>query len=413
MSSEEALFALEKDGDISGLIEHIENNPVVAARTRAAEVIGDLEIQDEDLQEKRVNILIKTAVGDRSQKVRKAAAESLVWSADIDKVRRLIGKYETENDTKLSQDDDDRASTEFLINALDSESPVIRIVAALGLGHIGEKRALKPLIHALDDNDPKVRENVARSLGSLGDERAVEPLTGLLDDPNQEVRRQATVSLKDIGSKKGVEDLIKALNDEYLYVRKTAAYALGSVGGEEVIDPLLDSLTDDEVLVRESITIALIEILSKAPVEESHRIREKIASRLEDLDTEMGVAPVVSALEESSQAPIRRNAAWLLGHIGNRRMIDPLIDALEDDDQQVRRLAATSLTEIGQPAVYHLTDALRHREPEVRKMAAFALGKIGAKKAVGDLNRMIREERNEDVRNFASSAVNKITSDRS
>jgi len=69
-----------------------------------------------------------------------------------------------------------------LTEALQSSDPVVRRTAALGLGALGEWRAVDPLIRALADPAQDVREGAANALVMVGTP-AVEPLTDLLERP--------------------------------------------------------------------------------------------------------------------------------------------------------------------------------------------------------------------------------------
>jgi HEAT repeat protein len=81
----------------------------------------------------------------------------------------------------------------------------------------------------------------------------------------------------------------------------------------------------------------------------------------------------------------RGSAARALGKIGDKRAVEPLIGALNDDDQNVRRSAIQALGAIrDKRAVKPIIDALRG-DVEVRDMAAETLGKIGDKRAVEPL----------------------------
>jgi len=77
---------------------------------------------------------------------------------------------------------------------------------------------------------------------------------------------------------------------------------------------------------------------------------------------------------------VRRNAAWALGEIGDKRAIDPLLDRFQNDEHRlVRWNAAWALGEIGDPrAVDPLIKTLQNDEDIlVRAYAARALEKLG------------------------------------
>ncbi len=76
-----------------------------------------------------------------------------------------------------------RRDIDGLTEALQSSDPAVRRSAALGLGALGEGRAVDPLIRALADPVQAVREGAANALTMVGTP-AVEPLIDLLEHPD-------------------------------------------------------------------------------------------------------------------------------------------------------------------------------------------------------------------------------------
>jgi HEAT repeat protein len=72
---------------------------------------------------------------------------------------------------------------------------------------------------------------------------------------------------------------------------------------------------------------------------------------------------------------IRAYAADALGKIKDARSVDLLIQALRDDDWNIRFGAKMALVEIGKPSVSSLIEALKENDSRVRANAAEALGK--------------------------------------
>jgi HEAT repeat protein len=85
--------------------------------------------------------------------------------------------------------------------------------------------------------------------------------------------------------------------------------------------------------------------------------------------------------------------------------VEPLIAALKDGDQGVRRSATEALVKIGGPAVEPLIAA--SIDQDVRKYAARALGRIGDPRAVEPLSAAL-EDQNGDVRIAAAEALGHI-----
>ncbi len=90
------------------------------------------------------------------------------------------------------------------------------------------------------------------------------------------------------------------------------------------------------------------------------------------------VTPLCDSLTNPQDARLRWRAAEVLGQIGDRRAVEPLIQATKDQDPDVRAAAARALGNIRDPkAVEPLTAALEDEEPPVQIAAALALGELG------------------------------------
>jgi HEAT repeat protein len=95
-----------------------------------------------------------------------------------------------------------------------------------------------------------------------------------------------------------------------------------------------------------------------------------------------GVPGLVQALGDED-ADVRQGAASALGQIGPEaaQAVPALIEALGDQDEDVRERAASALGQIGAEAVAALIEALGDEDADVRQGAALALGQIGAEAA--------------------------------
>jgi HEAT repeat protein len=97
------------------------------------------------------------------------------------------------------------------------------------------------------------------------------------------------------------------------------------------------------------------------------------------------VEPLIGALKDPNDV-LRRHAADALGQIGDPRAVEPLIIFLQDNDKYVRCAAAWALGQIGDPrAVEPLIGALKDPNDVLRDASAEALGKIGDARAVEPL----------------------------
>ena len=75
------------------------------------------------------------------------------------------------------------------------------------------------------------------------------------------------------------------------------------------------------------------------------RGREKIIEELRKI-AGPAVEPLIRALKDENEN-VRKGAAWALGEIKDKRAVGPLIQALEDENNIVRTESAHALGEIG------------------------------------------------------------------
>jgi hypothetical protein len=119
-----------------------------------------------------------------------------------------------------------------------------------------------------------------------------------------------------------VELYRRGLNDDDASVRAAAARALGLHGGAAYAAPVAELMTDEDDLVRWKAAIALQRLHDPAAVE-----------------------PLIARLDEQAEqnVQVRTAAATALGQYAERRVLDALIDALDDPDLAVNAAAKQSL----------------------------------------------------------------------
>lgn len=104
---------------------------------------------------------------------------------------------------------------------------------------------------------------------------------------------------------------------------------------------------------------------------------------VKDMEKKKDVDGLIKALGYEKDVQVRREAAYMLGKVGNSSAVDPLIKALEDPDTYVRRQAANALGLIGdRKATASLNKALHDPNKYVCQGAADALSKIEEKNAM-------------------------------
>jgi HEAT repeat protein len=114
-----------------------------------------------------------------------------------------------------------------------------------------------------------------------------------------------------------------------------------------------------------------------------------------------------------SDATVRLQAAAALAQKREKAapVVAALVEALNDENLHVRKLAALALGDVGpaaQSAIPALVNTLLHdHEASVRRRAAIALGEIGAEEAIPALLQASQDS-NETVRRVAASVLKEI-----
>jgi HEAT repeat protein len=405
-----SLYQLERDGEVQELIRVLRESDKERVRVRAAELLGNFP--DHDDRRDVVNALVEAAQGD-SDAITGTAIDSLDELGE-GAIERLIADMAGAN---FDEDAADWVKAKAFMQALDSDVPELRMAAANGLGRLEQADSVPKLAERFEDSDPRVRARAARSAGKIGDSRATNPLESLLGDPKGAVRKEAADALGNIGNREALQALLPMYEDDNEQVRRIAVGAFGNFENDQPVDYLVEALSDDSPAVRRTAVYSLIQLLSNVPTERSHDIRDTVVDKLSSVEDESVVVPLVEILEESTQAAQRRNTAWLLGRVagegGRSRVIDTLVEALQDDDQMLRQFAATSLAELGgedNMVERRLLKLVENDEvdPQVKGQAIFTLGKVGGDRSRKVLDKLIDKTEHDIVRKKAFSAISKL-----
>ncbi len=403
-----SLYEYEREGDAQEIIRVLRSSDNENIRQRAAELLGRMD-EHED-RDDIIRALITAAEEDDADRVVAAAIDSLN-DLGQDALEQLMT-------TMADLDIDEGAEwvrAKAFIRGLSADIPELRMAAANGLGELDEADAISELVERFTDPDPRVRARAARACGLINDPRATDGLTSLLTDSKAAVRIEAAESLGRIGNRQALSALLQLYDDTDERVRRIAVNGFGKFSNDKPVEYLIDALSDDSAAVRRTAVFSLIELLSNVPTEQSHQIRENVVEQLSATDDDTVVAPLVEILERGTQASQRRNTAWLLGRVldddSNREAVDALVTVLEDGEQMTQQFAATSLAEIG--GTYAEIELLAlatdvDNESNARAQALFTLGKIGDQETAREIEQLLEETEDQQVRKRAFSALSKL-----
>ncbi len=235
--------------------------------------------------------------------------------------------------------------------ALRNNSAQVRMHAAKLLGRIQAETAVPDLIRLLSDQNASVKATAIDALNRIG-APATAPLLEVL-----KTKARNLIPDEDTGFTAAYQYIASAYIDE-LWMKKyriatqaAAIQTLGLLKSEEAAQPLIKELANEELQAQA--LAALVEM--------------------------RGVAvPLMLDTLKNGTDETRIRIADALGRIADRRAIEPLIEALNNDPhKEVKALSAIGLGNIRtRRAVPALTEALIYDDTTATH-AATALGKIG------------------------------------
>jgi HEAT repeat protein len=294
------------------------------------------------------------ALGDRSENIRRAAAEALGELGDPQAVPALSVWAHAGEDAA-------RDALQTLGHPMLDLPQAVAQVAAQGAWGV--------LIRAL--TCAQVREVVV-GLGAP----AAPALIQALGDSDGDVRRAAATRARLRANSQG---------DSHSAVRRAAAEALGKLGDPQAVPALSVWAHAGEDAARDALQtlghpmLDLPQAVAQVAAQGAWGvlIRALTCAQVREVVVGLG-APAVPALIQAlgdSDSAVRRAAAEALGDIGDPQAVPALIQALGDSDWDVRWAAAKALGKLGDPqAIPALIQALGDSDWDVRFAAAWALG---------------------------------------
>jgi HEAT repeat protein len=263
----------------------------------------------------------------------------------------------------LAQNDPRRFFVTDLLTKIHDVRAIGPLVSVLGVGENGigttaadaligiGRPAVDALLVAVTSQDAVVRRLAARALGEIRDERAIESLLAALMDETVDVRRQALEAVAKFQDNRVLDALLFALSDPGL--RLEAGLMLGERKDLRALPYLFEALRDHDsdragaarrvlILIGTPALDELITVLrDRNPEYPEREVRQELELSKENWMFRCGNEPPPPILDP------RRLAAIALGEIGDARAIEPLTEALADQNLALRADAERALAKLG------------------------------------------------------------------
>jgi len=220
-------------------------------------------------------------------------------------------------------------------------------------------------------------------------------LLAQLQSPDFYEREEAVKELGTYSEDEAVAGLVLALEDFDLGIRELAADRLGQMKGEIVSQLLIRFLSHGDIGTRNLAAEILVRIgrpavppLIEAIDNDDHDVRKFVVDVLGLIKDDAAVEPLCGRLFDENPNVVC-SAAEALGEIGSSKVITALVAAY-DRTEDVRLQAVEALGKIGDPsALDTLFGYLKSDDPLILYAVIEAIGSIGLKDSVSSLRKYL------------------------
>lgn len=243
--------------------------------------------------------------------------------------------------------------------ALDQSEDLPRRIAAVeSLGNMRDRSAVIPLLSIYDDpsEDQMIRDRILPLIGEIGGEVAEERLAKELENPDEDIRLYAFNGLTWIHSERSARLILALVDDPGPTLQMELAEFFDMFGEgfypDEVwpVRPFAEALNSDNPWLRQFGAQALGHIKSAeataaligAVHDPNREVQTEVVKGLGRQESVEMVDILIGMLENSEQQT-RIAVMRALWSIGDRRAIEPLIEAADDPDPVIRYHAINTL----------------------------------------------------------------------
>ncbi|MYE89167.1 hypothetical protein F4X33_09260 [Candidatus Poribacteria bacterium] len=376
----QALGALKAEEAIPRLISLLDNDDLRVSAGAALQAMKGVAIPG-----------LVTALKDPRDDVRIRSAEVLAGIVDLRSVDGLSEALMTDarKDVRaaaaktlslLRGRGTDNIARDALIQGLKlDDTTAANAATALGEIQIGTDEAIQELITMAMDKRGRetVRSAALSALTRLAAAQAVQPMLLLMlsDETGPALRKGAVAALGEIKAPESIPALVWVLGTRYEDIKDFQRHLKRQYN---TLARLKDAITNlgvewtGEYAPPDYRTWGELKPIPSL-------VRSEVALSLGKIKGDAVVQPLIDALKEDERAAVRKSAAFALGDVGGTLVVDPLIEALRNDEQGiVRQEAAVALGKIKGDKVINplLTTLKRDKFEGARKQAAVALREL-------------------------------------
>ena len=330
------------------------NSFVAAIDDRNPQVVSTALMSLQKYSLKQLQNAILTMLKHEDFKVRIAAIDIVKSKKDIKSIPLLIDALKDKhggvrNAVYAAIASLGKPAVDALIKEFNNKnSNIDKNIIIVALGRTKDVAVVDLILNVMKSDDIKLKNAAVCALADISDARTVQPLTEALSDPNPPVRACAAKALGNQGDLSVAGDLIKLLtSDKYDQVKAMSAYALGKLGDPKSINPLIKGLKSESKVLRYHSIAALSNFKTATAA-------NALASSLGDPEVrifaisslvklEQTSVPVMIKSLKNSNDLVAAGAAAVLGRIGDKSAVKPLIKVLSRKDVEKQAAAALKI----------------------------------------------------------------------
>jgi len=380
------LYSLANRGEYGELIRHIRDHDDQHVRYGAAGIVAEsADTFAEVITPQTQQALVDCVLSEPSDAVR-ANILNILLTVDESTFDTIITRLEADPESTPTE----TPYPLILMKWHSSGRPSLRFLAVVGYGRVGSQNTINKLRTTLSrETDLSVLRRAIEAAGTVGDETFVSPIQDHLRAGNDEfqqsanseqiaaVKEAAVEALVEIGTNAAYEALVAASRSTDDELKEQVIGKIGRFGAQETVDLVVDELDEDSnESIREEAAEGVITTFTETEFDEGDAVRQQAIEKIaEDVSTDVS-EEFASIVEESPHKSEQRNAAWLLGQLesSSEEAIDSLVDALDDDDPDLRRIASASLTKLDETKVEAKIESLLEtvdEDSEAHTLASF------------------------------------------
>ncbi|WP_373838196.1 HEAT repeat domain-containing protein [Methanospirillum sp.] len=266
-----------------------------------------------------------------------------------------------------------------LFRLLDSKhETALRIEAILALGRMKTPAAVNHLINLFMDTDYNIRNAASRSLVNIGSD-VINPLIKALSTCDEQTGRMIHTTLTSMGDE-AAREIVNNIHLLQGIGYERAGYILNSMG-IRVMPVLIDSYgTQDQTTVR--FIEGLFETFGRSAIQpiinglsyDNEEIRARLSAYLIILGNQV-VGDLLNSCGQDEEW-LRELKFFIISEIG-KPALDSLYLALKDPNPVTSSMAQKAFLEFGESAIVPLISGLYDTDYEIRKVSENSLTRIG------------------------------------